>query len=185
MILVIVDNRTTTSNSWLNYIDFLHLCPAYLLAASPATTNGSVSPLPSPLLSFPSLSSSPPSKTSSNVGPSEDNKTVVAIVTTTAARTAPFSPTTTRQEPYLQPQYFLLSKTSLLDETADHYGWCFNYDYNFFYFENYNYKKFFSKTSSLVGRLPRWPIVLVSATFEPLSDTCAAFTRLWADLQPE
>ena len=56
MIPVIVDNRTTTSNSWLNYIDFLHLCPAYLLAASPATTNGSVRPLPSPLLSFPSLS---------------------------------------------------------------------------------------------------------------------------------
>ena len=56
MILVIVDNRTTTSSSWLNYIDFLHLCPAYLLAASPTTTNGSVRPLPSPLLSFPSLS---------------------------------------------------------------------------------------------------------------------------------
>ena len=56
MILVIVDNWTTTSSSWLNYIDFLHLCPAYLLAASAATTNGSVRPLPSPLLSFPSLS---------------------------------------------------------------------------------------------------------------------------------
>ena len=128
MILVIVDNRTTTSSSWLNYIDFLHLCPAYLLAASPATTNGSVRPLSSPLLSFPSLSTLEDVLQRQTLGRQQLLLQLHFLLQLLHIRTRNSTKITLSSHPKTSSYWTEQRTTNTLPRL------CFNYDYNFFYY---------------------------------------------------